>query len=276
MIADVLALYGKEVAAERVSARNIGYQISSLLKWWGDKRTSDISKHTCQEYAKTKTAPAAGADLKTLKAATTHWHGSKFGPLQFMPAFWRPADNDPKDRYLTKEEAARLLRAAKPYQHLRRLILLQLYTGSRPGVILAMTWAQIDLKAGTMARKPRGAIQDKRKRAPKIRLGRRITAHLSRWKKMDGSEKYICRFQDAWSPDARPVKDPHTAWNKVIEAAGLEGVTRHTLRHTRATWTMQAGVPIFEAAGFLGMSMKTLERIYAHHDPKYQDRAANI
>jgi integrase len=276
MIADVLALYGREVAAERASRRNLGYNISNLLKWWGDKRTSDISKDACKEYAKTKTAPAASADLKILKAATTHWHGSKFGPLLFTPSFWRPADNDPKDRYLTKHEAARLLRAAKPYRHLRRLILLQLYTGSRPGVILAMTWAQIDLKSGTMMRKPRGAIEHGNKRAPKVRLGRRITAHLKRWKKMDGAEKLVCRFEDKWHPGARQVEDPHGTWSKVIRAAGLEGVTRHTLRHTRATWMMQAGVPIWEAAGFLGMSIKTLERVYAHHDPSHQERAANI
>lgn len=276
MIADVLALYGKDVAAERLTARNLGYQISSLLKWWGDKRTSDISHETCKAYAKTKSAPSASQDLKVLKAATTYWHGSKFGPLQYAPAFWRPADNGPRERYLTKSEAARLLRAAKPYQHLRRLVLLQLYTGSRPGVILAMTWAQIDLKAGTMMRKPRGAVEAKNKRAPKVRLGRKIMGHLKRWKKIDGNEKYVCRFQDAWSPNARPVKDPHTAWRKVIKASGLEGVTRHTLRHTRATWMMQAGVPIWEAAGFLGMSIKTLERVYAHHDPSHQERAANI
>lgn len=276
MIADVLAVYGKEVAAERVSARNLGYNISNLLKWWGDKTTADISKHTCQEYAKTKTGPAASQDLKILKAATTHWHGSKFGPLLFTPAFWRPADNGPRDRYLTKSEAARLLRAAKPYRHLRRLILLQLYTGSRPGVILAMTWAQIDLKAGTMQRKPRGSVEAKNKRAPKVRLGRKIMGHLKRWKKIDGGERYVCRFQDTWHPTARPVRDPHDTWKKVITAAGLEGVTRHTLRHTRATWMMQAGVPIWEASGFLGMSIKTLERVYAHHDPSHQERAANI
>jgi hypothetical protein len=39
---------------------------------------------------------------------------------------------------------------------------------------------------------------------------------------------------------------------------------------------MQAGVPIWEAAGFLGMSTKTLERVYGHHAPDHQERAANI
>jgi hypothetical protein len=38
----------------------------------------------------------------------------------------------------------------------------------------------------------------------------------------------------------------------------------------------QAKVPLWEAAGFLGMTTKTLERVYAHHHPDHQERAANI
>jgi hypothetical protein len=46
-------------------------------------------------------------------------------------------------------------------------------------------------------------------------------------------------------------------------------VTPHSLRHTAATWLMQAGCPIWEAAGFLGMSEKTLRETYAHHHPDF-------
>jgi integrase len=52
-------------------------------------------------------------------------------------------------------------------------------------------------------------------------------------------------------------------------------VTRHTLRHTKVTWLMQAGVPIWEVAGFAGMSVRTLERVYGHHHPDHQEQAAN-
>jgi hypothetical protein len=49
----------------------------------------------------------------------------------------------------------------------------------------------------------------------------------------------------------------------------------HTLRHTAATWRMQNGTPLWEAAGFLGMSEKTLRDVYGHHHPDYQSEAAN-
>lgn len=51
-------------------------------------------------------------------------------------------------------------------------------------------------------------------------------------------------------------------------------VIPHTLRHTAATWLMQSGVPIWEAAGFLAMRSETLQRVYGHHHPDYQRVAA--
>lgn len=277
MIADVLALYGTDVAPERKTARNISYNITNLLKWWGTKSVADINKKSCQAFAGTKAAQGAAADLKVLKAAVKYWDENEdYGPLDRMPKFWRPDGNPPKDRWLTRDEAARLLQAAKPYQHVRRMILLGLYTGSRPGVLLALQWSQIDFRSGVLHRTPKGVTQDKKKRAPAVRLGRRILGHMRRWKKIDGGQQYVCHFSDQWHPGSRAVREPHGAWDKIIEKAGLQGVTRHTLRHTRATWMAQAGVTIFEAAGFLGMTMKTLERVYAHHDPSHQEHAANI
>ena len=275
MIADVLSVYGTEVAPHRKTARNLGYVISALLDWWGDKKASEITTKNCRLYVETTTPQAASYYLKILRAAVMHWH-KEYGPLTFVPSFWMPPASSPRDRWLTRDEAARLLKAAKPYQHVRRMILIGLYTGSRPGVILAMQWDQIDFRSGVMSRLRANATEDTKKRAPKVKLGRRILGHLRRWHKADGGKGPICFFEDVFHPGRRQVLVPHGSWKKVVEAAGLEGVTPHTLRHTRATWLMQADVPIWEAAGFLGMTVKTLERVYGHHTPAHQERAANI
>lgn len=276
MIADVLSVYGDEVAAHRSTARNLGYVIGKVLAGWGDKRTSDITTASCREYAKSRgNASAALSDIKTLHAAVLYWHNhEKFGPLAVMPKFWRPEAGPPRERYLTRSEAARILKAAKPYQHIRRLILLGLYTGSRPGILLALKWSQVDLNAGILIRTTGPQVHNKK--APRVRLGRRILAHLKRWKKIDRGIDLVCYFREHPHLAPRQVIDPHGTWRRVVKAAGLTGVTRHTLRHTRATWMAQKGVPLFEAAGFLGMTVKTLERVYAHHDPAHQEHAANI
>jgi integrase len=114
---------------------------------------------------------------------------------------------------------------------------------------------------------------DAKKRAPVVRLGKRILSHLRRWKRLDaGTEtKYLCHYE------GRRVDDPHASWRRAVEAAGLKGVTRHTLRHTRATHLMQSGkVTMWEAAGFLGMTVRTLEQVYGHHSPDHQGEAPDV
>lgn len=50
-------------------------------------------------------------------------------------------------------------------------------------------------------------------------------------------------------------------------------VTPHTLRHTAATWLMHAGVKEWDAAGYLGMSVEILHKVYGHHHPDYMKSA---
>ena len=38
---------------------------------------------------------------------------------------------------------------------------------------------------------------------------------------------------------------------------------------------MQDGVPHWEAAGYLGMTVETLETVYGHHHPDFQKNADN-
>jgi integrase len=67
------------------------------------------------------------------------------------------------------------------------------------------------------------------------------------------------------------------SWKDAVERSGLDGqITPHTLRHSRATHLMQAGVPIWEAAGALGMSAQVLEATYGHHHSDYQRQAAEV
>ena len=72
----------------------------------------------------------------------------------------------------------------------------------------------------------------------------------------------------------KPVRSVKKGFARAVALAGLSGVTPHTLRHTAATWLMQNGVPIWEAAGFLGMSPEMLARVYGHHHPDHLRNAA--
>jgi integrase len=66
------------------------------------------------------------------------------------------------------------------------------------------------------------------------------------------------------------------SWANARTAAGLGNeVVPHVLRHTAATWLMRFGVPLWEAAGYLGMTEEVLEAIYGHHHPEHQKNVEN-
>lgn len=270
LVADILSAYATDIAAHRKTASNIAYAIGSLLRWWGTKRAAEITARNCRAYAATKTDSAAGQDLKILRAACNHW-SREYAALTPPPVVWKPKEGRPRERWLTRSELGKLLFAARRVQHLRRFILLAYYTGSRPGVILRLQWDQIDLLQGVMHRIRPEEAADEKKRAGPVRLGKRILSHLLRWKRLDnGTVSYLCHYE------GRAVVEPHASWDRAIAKAKLPGVTRHTLRHTRATHLMQAGVSLWHAASNLGMTMRTLERVYGHHSPDHQGEAPDV
>jgi integrase len=269
LIADILLAYSSEHLPHTASAKNASYGITDLAEWWGDRTLTDITARTCRKYASEKRPSWARRNLQTLHAAIQYWHQER-GPLPSIPAIVMPPAEARRERWLTRSEAARLLWAARRTPHLARLILLGLYTGSRLNVMVELRWDWIDFARGVMLRRQPGAVESKQKKTPPVRLGRRMLAHLRRWRRLDGPRcQYVVHYDGQ-----RIGRRPGSSWATAIRRAGLGAdVTPHTLRHTRATWLMQAGVDVWEASGHLGMSPAILIKVYGKHSPK---RAAEV
>ena len=91
----------------------------------------------------------------------------------------------------------------------------------------------------------------------------RLLAHMRRWTKRKLFATCFVEF------NGKPVASVKKGFRSAVNLATLPGkVTPHTLRHTSATWLMQRGVPIWEAAGFLGMSPEVLRDPYGHCHPR--------
>jgi integrase len=151
--------------------------------------------------------------------------------------------------------------------HLPLFILIGLYTGQRKEAILSPRWAQVDFAAGRINFHSAG-LRRTNKRRPHIPIATRLLPHLRRARERGTDLGYVIHR------DGRRVGDIKKGFAAACRRAGLENVSPHTLRHTAATWLMQAGVPIWQAAGFLGMTPETLERVYGHHHPDYLKSAA--
>ena len=204
-----------------------------------------------------------------LRAAINH--GIRNGRLTRVVAVHVPERPEPRDRWLTRKEAAALLRAAlaepRVRLHLPLFILLGLYSGARKEAILSLRWSQVDLEAGRIDFNTPGARRTNKRRA-RIPIPARLLGHLRRASKRGTELGFVI------SENGKRLGDVKRGFASACRRAGLEGVSPHMLRHTCATWLMQRGVPMWEAAGFLGMSRETLEPVYGHHHPDYLRGAA--
>jgi len=54
------------------------------------------------------------------------------------------------------------------------------------------------------------------------------------------------------------------AWYRALERAGIEGFRWHGLRHTRASWHVQIGTPLFALQELAGWETEKMARCYAH------------
>jgi integrase len=95
---------------------------------------------------------------------------------------------------------------------------------------------------------------------------------MRRWERLGLLGTHFVEF------NRKPIASVKTAFARAVNLAGLSSdrgkIIPHTLRHTAATWLMQRGVPIWEAAGYLGMSVEMLECVYGHHSPDHLKNAA--
>src|SRR5882672_2500700 len=109
----------------------------------------------------------------------------------------------------------------------------------------------INFKTKIMQRKEVGWVETKKK-APPVRMGKRLMAHLKRWQRMDGKAAvYVVNYRGT------PIMRLDDSWQHARELAGLsEHITPHVLRHSRATHMMQQRVDPWEASNALGMSLE--------------------
>ncbi|RWG02539.1 site-specific integrase [Mesorhizobium sp.] len=328
-VAEVLTAYGREHAPNTKgdSPSNAGYNIVALVGWWNTRTIAEINKATSKAYtdhrlssARVNSTGTPRRELAILQAAVNYWHETH-GPLTAVPQVTLPPKPPARDRWLDRQEAARLLAGSLGWyechwtdistrrlhsrwcrlrgginRHLARFILLGLYTGSRKQALLGVQWMAnvsggwIDLTRGIIYRKA-AEQEETKKRQPAAKLGRRILAHLRRWKRLDETARAEASEQQPAGEQQKPlplflhvvswrgggVGSVRTAWEAAVELAWLDDAVKpHVLRHTRATWMMQAGIDKWQAAGALGMSLQMLEENYGHHHPDWQREAAEV
>ena len=176
LITEVIAIYRREREASLSRADMVQYSVPHLVDFWGDAYLSAINGANCRAYVKwrcKKRRVSLRSDGSSrsgdIRAAIKYFH-EEYGPLEAVPVVKLPPKAEPRQRALTRQEAAQLLRAAKS-PHLRRFILIGLYTGMRSQAILSSPGSRRRRRDGSISTvaflsSPRGGPQDEEDAKP--------------------------------------------------------------------------------------------------------------
>ena len=227
--------------------------------------------------------PTINRDMAILKAAINHCvhaHGLAAPAIDWKRL--RYPENEHRVRFLSREEFDALIAAADPGMQLA--ITAAVTTGLRKTAMLGIEWHQVDLRGRTIT-VPRG-----KGRKPQVVT---IAAPLLEMLKQHRASQTAAGANatpagKAASESAKvvqlrgPVFDLtnfRKRWDKARAEARLVDFHWHDLRHTFATWAMQAGVNLIALRDALAHSSVAVTQRYAHVSADQEitafDRAAS-
>jgi len=179
----------------------------------------------------------------------------------------RPPAPPPRNRWLTRDEARRLIDGAEAH-HIRLAIILMLATAARVSAVLELTWDRIDMERGIVVLDP-GDGQGRKGRAT-VPINGMLRAALT-----EAAKASISDYVVEWG--GRPVKSIKTGFRRAAANAGLTDVSPHVLRHTGAVWMAEKGTSMDRIAQYLGHSdSRITERVYARFAPDHLRDEADI
>lgn len=167
-------------------------------------------------------------------------------------------------RWLTKAQAQRLVDLAGQLGpragHLPALITLALNTGMRKGELLGLEWTRVDFVHGLIYLEAGHTKSNKRRSIPINRLAWEALQSQLAMTVMNGPVKGRFVFGG--------VKDVKRSFTHACQLAGIEDFHFHDLRHTFASWLVQAGAPLTEVRDLLGHASIEMTERYAHLAPE--------
>lgn len=167
-----------------------------------------------------------------------------------------------RDRWLTREEAERLIRNCPP--HLEALVRFALATGCRASEITGLEWNRVDLERKT-------AWLNKTKNG------------TPRGVPLNGDAVEVLREQigksltHCFTFRGEPIRwqVSNSAWHTALVASGIQDFRFHDLRHTWASWHRQAGTSCDELKDLGGWKSREMVDRYAKYGTEHLSVAAS-
>lgn len=200
-----------------------------------------------------------------LRAAEREWK-----VLDRAPVLKVPQPKNKRIRWLEPHEAKRLIDECP--EPLKSVVRFALATGLRRSNIINLEWQQIDMQRRVAWINPE---ESKSNRAIGVALNDTACEVLKN--QIGNHHRWVFVYQESSTrPDGSKVPtvrkmryDANTAWRAALRRAGVEDFRFHDLRHTWASWLVQAGVPLSVLQEMGGWESIEMVRRYAHLAPSH-------
>ena len=268
-VAAIWAEYVKDLGG-KPTAKTMGYTGKAVLAHFGHYRPDQITAELCRSYARARfdqgiSQGSIHTELGHLRSSMTFAERSRI--IDAAPHIERPAKPTPKERFLTKDEIARLIDAADS-PHIALAIHVLFGTAARVGAVLDLTWDRVDLNRGVINLR----MDDARTRKGRaiVPINRGLRAALQTAKDAALSDHVV-----EWA--GQPVASIRKGFEGAVRRSGLKDVTLHTIRHSAAVAMVAGGIPIIQVAQYLGHSNTTITySTYGRFAPDHLTEAAEV
>ena len=179
--------------------------------------------------------------------------GGDKNPARSVP---RPTFSNARERFLTAEEAGRLLKAAgnSLNTQLRPIVAILMLTGCRISELLYAEWANVDLERQSWL-----VPMSKTGKARRIPLSQAAIDIVKALPKYDK-----CPWLVPNPETKKPFVSIKHSWQKARRDARLHGLRIHDLRHSAASFMINSGVDLFAVGKVLGHADYKSTMRYSH------------
>ncbi len=230
---------------------------------WGKKRLDEIkSQEIAKWLAELRQSGKAPATIEKIRIVFNRsfelalkWGtaGVKLNPVRGIP---RPKFNNARERFLSSAEVALLLKATEDSLNpqLKNIVGLLLLTGARKSELLQAQWQHVNTEQRTWY-------------IPTTKTGKPRYVPLSQaaWGIIDQLPRFEkCPWLLPNPKTLKPFTDIKHPWDTARTAAGLSDLHLHDLRHSAASFMINAGIDLFAVGRILGHADHQSTMRYSH------------
>jgi integrase len=234
-----------------------------ILPHWGKLRLDEIRQPEVAKWLAAKLdeglAPATVEKIRVTFGRSfelaLRWNvpGVDRNPTRGIP---RKPLNNARERFLSAQEAQRLRHAVAESANtqLQHIVGILLLTGARVSELLHAEWRHVDLE-----RRVWFIPISKSGKSRHVPLSQAALDIIDRLPRFGG-----CPFLVPNPKTRKPFTDLKRPWQTAREKAGLPGLRIHDLRHSAASFMINAGIDLFAVGKVLGHANHASTMRYSH------------